>query len=153
MDASRSACSGCGSCLILRSMTRCPSASRRCVSRLERREERRIFRAKVAAGGFLPPVPASSRAVADALHDLLDPGKKAEAEKARKEIERLARQREERAAPSGRVRRRQGGRRGRITYGTKSAARKRDFEAAYHHARDRAAQNESEELQEEAAAG
>ena len=44
--------------------------------RLERREERRIFRAKVAAGRFLPPVPASSRAVADALHDLLDPGKK-----------------------------------------------------------------------------
>ena len=39
-----------------------------------------------------------SRAVADALHDLLDPGKKEEAEKARKEIERLARQREERAA-------------------------------------------------------
>ena len=36
---------------------------RRCVSRLEWREERRIFRAKVAAGRFLPPVPASSRAV------------------------------------------------------------------------------------------
>ena len=36
---------------------------RRCVSRLERKEERRIFRAKVAAGRFLPPVPASSRAV------------------------------------------------------------------------------------------
>ena len=36
---------------------------RRCVSRLERREERRIWRAKVAAGRFLPPVPASSRAV------------------------------------------------------------------------------------------
>ena len=36
---------------------------RRCVSRLERKEERRIWRAKVAAGRFLPPVPASSRAV------------------------------------------------------------------------------------------
>ena len=106
---------------------------RRCVSRLEWREERRIFRAKVAAGRFLPPVPASSRAVADALHDLLDPGKKAEAEKARKEIERLARQREERAA--------------RLvefdaakedvedaSHQPKSEAALRDLEAAYHHA-------------------
>ena len=126
---------------------------RRCVSRLERREERRIFRAKVAAGRFLPPVPASSRAVADALHDLLDPGKKAEAEKARKEIERLARQREVRAARLVEFDAAKEDAADASHQLQKARHAMRDLEAAYHHARDRAAENaENEALQEEAQA-
>ncbi len=125
---------------------------RRCVSRLERKEERRIFLAKVAAGRVLPPVPASSRAVSDALHDLLDPGKKEEAKRAQKEIERLARQREERAARLVEFDAAKEDAADASHQVQKARHIARDLEAAYHHARDHAAANETEELQEEAAA-
>jgi len=71
---------------------------KRCVTRLELREHHRIRRAKVAAGGFLPPVPAASKAVADALHDMLDPEEKKAADAAKREIDKAERHRKTRLA-------------------------------------------------------
>ena len=111
---------------------------KRCVTRLELREHHRIRRAKVAAGGFLPPVPAASKAVADALHDMLDPEEKKAADAAKKEIDKAERHRKTRLArlsefDSAKVDAEHA--QHKVQQARHTA---RDLEAAYHHAADRA---------------